>query len=113
MANASAVGGGSIQIDHVSKSYASKKAEVSALGPIDLLIGSGEFVSVVGPSGCGKSTLMLIVAGLLSPTGGSVLIDGAAVTEPLTNVGIVFQDDLLLEFRTAVDNVALQLEVRG
>ena len=111
--NASAVGGGSIRIDQVSKSYVSKKVAVPALGPIDLLIDSGEFVSVVGPSGCGKSTLMLIVAGLLPSTGGSVLIDGAAVTEPVTNVGIVFQDDLLLEFRTAVDNVALQLEVRG
>lgn len=84
-----------------------------ALGPIKIEIAEGEFVSVLGPSGCGKSTLMLIIAGLLKPTVGSVEINGKLLTNPMTDVGIVFQDHLLLEFRTAMDNVLLQQEIRG
>ncbi|WP_245520216.1 MULTISPECIES: ABC transporter ATP-binding protein [unclassified Mesorhizobium] len=84
-----------------------------ALGPIKIEIAEGEFVSVLGPSGCGKSTLMLIIAGLLKPTVGSVKINGKVLTRPMTDVGIVFQDHLLLEFRTAMDNVLLQQEIRG
>ncbi|TIR03461.1 MAG: ABC transporter ATP-binding protein [Mesorhizobium sp.] len=84
-----------------------------ALGPVKIEIEEGEFVSVLGPSGCGKSTLMLIIAGLLKPTVGSVEINGKVLTNPMTDVGIVFQDHLLLEFRTAMDNVLLQQEIRG
>jgi NitT/TauT family transport system ATP-binding protein len=84
-----------------------------ALKPISMDIKPGEFVSVVGPSGCGKSTLMLIVAGLLQPSAGVVKIGGRTVTKPITDVGIAFQDHLLLEFRTAMDNVLLQADIRG
>ncbi|MHA1570353.1 MAG: ABC transporter ATP-binding protein [Alphaproteobacteria bacterium] len=84
-----------------------------ALGPIDLDIKAGEFVSLIGPSGCGKSTMMLMVAGLEKPSEGSIEIDGASLTAPLSEVGIVFQDHLLLEFRTAIRNVMLQQEIRG
>ena len=72
----------------------------------------GEFVSVVGPSGCGKSTLLLMVAGLMKATSGQILIDGKSASGPLTDVGIAFQDHLLLDFRTAMDNVLLQADVR-
>lgn len=99
-----------IQIENLSKAY---RGDIPALDGVELSIRSGEFLSVLGPSGCGKSTLMLIIAGLLGSTSGQVLVDGVPVTKPLTDIGIVFQDDLLLEFRTAVDNVALQCEVRG
>jgi NitT/TauT family transport system ATP-binding protein len=83
-----------------------------ALGEINAEIEAGEFISVVGPSGCGKSTLMLMVAGLLRRSHGDILVDGKPVTKPITDVGIAFQDHLLLEFRTAMENVLLQADIR-
>ena len=82
------------------------------MGPIDLDVGPGEFVSILGPSGCGKSTTMLIIAGLMRQTEGRVRIGDVELTEPMTDVGIVFQDHLLLEFRTALRNVMLQQQIR-
>lgn len=108
-----AISGLQVEAHAVSKTYESKKGPVEALTPTDFTIEAGEFVSVVGPSGCGKSTLMLMVAGLLDPTGGSITVGGSRVERPLTDVGIVFQDHLLLEFRTALDNVLLQTHIRG
>jgi len=84
-----------------------------ALEAISVDIPAGEFISVVGPSGCGKSTLMLMVAGLLKRSSGEILVDGKAVMKPITDVGIAFQDHLLLDFRTAIANVTLQAEIRG
>ena len=75
-------------------------------------IEAGEFISVVGPSGCGKSTLMLMVAGLLGRSRGDIVVAGKSVTAPITDVGIAFQDHLLLEFRTAMENVMLQADIR-
>ena len=83
-----------------------------ALDRIDLTVLQGEFVAIVGPSGCGKSTLLRIVAGLLRHTSGSVLLDGKEVTGAQTNLGIVFQSPVLLEWRNVLDNVLLQLELR-
>lgn len=84
-----------------------------ALNAINVNIPAGQFISVVGASGCGKSTLMLMVAGLLPRTTGEVLIDGKPVTKPITDVGIAFQDHLLLDFRTAFQNVMLHADIRG
>ncbi|HEY9345282.1 MAG TPA: ATP-binding cassette domain-containing protein, partial [Inquilinus sp.] len=92
-----------LQIDHVHKTF----GPFEALRPVTVDIQPGEFVSVVGPSGCGKSTLMLMVAGLMKTSGGSIRIDGKPLSGPLTDVGIAFQDHLLLDFRTAFDNVLL------
>jgi len=83
-----------------------------ALKEISVDIPAGEFISVVGPSGCGKSTLMLMVAGLLTRSRGEIVVGGTPVTRPVTDVGIAFQDHLLLEFRTAFDNVMLQADIR-
>lgn len=105
--------GASIVVNGVTKTFGSKDGAVHALGPIDFALRPGEFVSVIGPSGSGKSTSMLIVAGLLSATSGSVEIDKARLARPITDVGIVFQDHLLLDFRTAIDNVLLQQQIRG
>jgi NitT/TauT family transport system ATP-binding protein len=100
---------GIIAASDVSKSF----GEFQALGPVNVHIEEGEFVSILGPSGCGKSTLMLIVAGLLQPSKGHVEVKGTVLKRPMTDVGIVFQDHLLLEFRTAFENVLLQQEIRG
>jgi NitT/TauT family transport system ATP-binding protein len=83
-----------------------------ALKRVNVEIPAGQFISVVGASGCGKSTLMLMVAGLLARTTGDVVVDGKTVTKPITDVGIAFQDHLLLEFRTAFQNVMLHADIR-
>ncbi len=83
-----------------------------ALKEVTVDIHAGEFVSVVGPSGCGKSTLMLMVAGLLERSRGDIAIAGQSVTGPITDVGIAFQDHLLLDFRTALSNVTLHADIR-
>ncbi len=113
MPEASEASGSSIEVRNLSKRFQTRAGHVDALAPIDFKINAGEFVSVVGPSGCGKSTLMLIVAGLLKPTSGDVFIKGEKLTKPLTDVGIVFQDHLLLDFRTAEKNILLQTQIRG
>jgi len=83
-----------------------------ALKEVTVDIHAGEFVSVVGPSGCGKSTLMLMVAGLLERSRGDISIAEQSVTGPITDVGIAFQDHLLLDFRTALSNVTLHADIR-
>ncbi len=103
----------SIELRALSKTFGSGPGAVHAFGPADLTIHEGEFVSLLGPSGCGKSTLMLIIAGLLEPSGGEVLVGGAEVRGPQTDIGIMFQDNTLVPWRTVWDNVALQLELRG
>src|SRR5690349_21672189 len=83
-----------------------------ALKEVTVDVEAGEFLSVVGPSGCGKSTLMLMIAGLLARSSGTITIGGKPVTRPITDVGIAFQDHLLLDFRTALENVMLHADIR-
>jgi NitT/TauT family transport system ATP-binding protein len=97
----------------VSKTLRRGATEVRALDRVDVTIGAGEFVCLVGPSGCGKSTLMRIVAGLVPATEGRVVIDGRTVDGPETRLGIVFQSPVLLDWRTVLGNVLLQVELRG
>jgi NitT/TauT family transport system ATP-binding protein len=92
--------GTAIDIDRVTKVFeADGERPFPALTELSIHIAPGEFVSVVGPSGCGKSTLMLMTAGLLGPTSGEIRVAGRRLISPPADVGIVFQDDLLLEFR--------------
>jgi len=103
-----------ITIENVSKIFGEDtKKPFRALKEVSASINGGEFVSVVGASGCGKSTLMLMVAGLLKQTTGQITVGGKPVTKPITDVGIAFQDHLLLEFRTAFKNVMLHADIRG
>jgi NitT/TauT family transport system ATP-binding protein len=102
-----------ILIEGVSQTFKTSEGRVSALSQVDLAVGAGEFVVLLGPSGCGKSTLLLIVAGLLSPTIGSVRIGETDVVSPYTQLGVVFQDPTLLDWRTALRNIMIQAEVRG
>ena len=102
-----------IDIRSVNKRYDSADGTgVQALSSVSLGIKEGEFVSLLGPSGCGKTTLMMIVAGLASPTQGEVQIAGRQVNGPYTDLGIVFQNAELLEWRTALQNILLQIEIR-
>jgi len=103
-----------IRISNVSKTFGEDEDHpFLALKEVSVDIEAGEFISVVGPSGCGKSTLMLMVAGLLKRSRGDIVVAGKSVTKPITDIGIAFQDHLLLEFRSAIANVTLQAEIRG
>ncbi len=102
-----------ISIRRVEKTFGEDTEKpFQALKEVSAEIKAGEFVSVVGPSGCGKSTLMLMVAGLLGRSHGEIFVDGKLVTKPVTDVGIAFQDHLLLDFRTALANVTLHADLR-
>lgn len=113
-AEPSTTAGALIEINGVTKVFGEGTARpFEALKSVSMDIKPGEFISVVGPSGCGKSTLMLMAAGLLERSAGSIRVGGELVTKPITDVGIAFQDHLLLDFRTAMDNVLLQADIRG
>ena len=103
----------SIEVAGVGMVFRRGSAETRALEEIDLAFGRGEFVAIVGPSGCGKSTLMRIMAGLLPATAGRVVFGGRPVTGPVKDLGIVFQNPVLLNWRTILGNVMLQIEMRG
>ena len=103
-----------IQAAGVHKTYrATRGRTVVALSDINLSVADGEFLSIVGPSGCGKSTFLNLVAGLLSSSAGMITVGGKAVTEPSTDVGIVFQNALLLDWRTVLENIMVPIEVMG
>ena len=102
-----------VDVAGVGKTYRRAGRETHALESIDLAIRSGEFLAIVGPSGCGKSTLLRIVAGLVGASRGDVRVEGTRVDRPQTNLGIVFQSPVLLDWRTALDNVLVQVELRS
>jgi NitT/TauT family transport system ATP-binding protein len=111
---AATTSGQSIAINGVQKIFGEGTSKAfQALEEVNMRIQPGEFVSVVGPSGCGKSTLMLMVAGLLGISTGEIAVGGQRVDRALTDVGIAFQDHLLLDFRTALENVTLHADIRG
>ncbi len=101
-----------IRLDNVSKVYQAKAGPVEACGEINLDIRESEFVAVVGPSGCGKTTILKMVAGLQPRSSGSITIGGRAVDAPQTDLGIVFQDAILLDWRNVLENVLLQVDIR-
>lgn len=102
-----------IVLDQLARNFSTAQGTVTAVAPLSLTIPSGQFMSVLGPSGCGKTTLLRLAAGLLEPSSGSVRVGSRPVSGPYTDLGIVFQRDLLLEWRTALDNILLQVEMRG
>lgn len=104
--------GNIVQIDHVSVNYRTRDGDVPAVRDVSLGVAPGTFVSILGPSGCGKSTLLSVIAGLLPVSSGEVNVLGRTVVRPVTELGIVFQRDVLLPWRTALDNVLLQAQVR-
>ncbi|MGM4906674.1 ABC transporter ATP-binding protein [Tardiphaga sp. 866_E4_N2_1] len=102
-----------INLSGVSKTYGTGDGQVQSLRPLDFHINDGEFFVVVGPSGCGKSTLLKLISGLLAPTSGEIHVDGKKVTEPHGDVGIVFQNALLLPWRNIINNVLMPIDMKN
>jgi len=102
-----------LAFDTVGHVYEGVDREVRALEGLDLGVETGEPVSVIGPSGCGKSTMLLLAAGMLSPTTGSVLVNGEPVDGPRRTTALILQEYGLLPWKTVGHNAALGLEVRG
>jgi NitT/TauT family transport system ATP-binding protein len=102
-----------IGLENVSLFYPSKTAEVHALDGISLAAADREFVALLGPSGCGKSTLLKLIAGLIPQSSGVIRINGKRISGPTPSIGIVFQSPLLMAWRTVLQNVLLQIEIRN
>lgn len=102
-----------VELCDIDFTFASPQGDVQVLKGFNLQVRAGEFLSLVGPSGCGKSTAFRLVAGLLRPTGGTVSVSGQPVTGPRGHVALMPQRDLLLPWRTVLDNALLFLEVQG
>ncbi|MNO52816.1 Taurine import ATP-binding protein TauB [compost metagenome] len=102
-----------IEIAGVSKWFRRDGQEVIAMQETNLSIEEGRFVSIIGPSGCGKSTLFNIIAGLIPPSTGRVLADGQDIIGKTGHVGYMLQKDMLLPWRTILDNIILGMEIRG
>jgi NitT/TauT family transport system ATP-binding protein len=101
-----------LEFRNLTKVYATADGPVRALDQVSLAQRQGEFLSILGPSGCGKSTLLMLAAGLLPASNGVVTVRGKRVDAPRTDIGIVFQSPVLLEWRTALGNIMLQAEAR-
>ena len=102
-----------IRLRDVGKVYDTEGGVVEACAEISLDIRQSEFVAIVGPSGCGKTTILKMVAGLVPRSAGTITVGGRLVDKPQTEVGIVFQESILLDWRTVLENVMLQADIRG
>jgi NitT/TauT family transport system ATP-binding protein len=100
-----------IEIRGVKHAYTTAHGPLPVLDGLDLIVPQGEFCAVVGPSGCGKSTLTRLVAGLMRPDEGEVILQGDPVKSPRKTVGMAFQNPVMLEWRTILQNVILPLEI--
>ncbi len=102
-----------IGVERVDLFYRSKNAEVHALDAVTLSAAAREFVALLGPSGCGKSTLLKLIAGLIPQSSGVIRVNGRPINGPTPSIGIVFQSPLLMAWRTVLENVLLQIEIRN
>ena len=96
-----------LELNNISLTYQTLKTETKAIEDVSLTIDSGEFISLVGPSGCGKTTILSMIAGILPPTSGKIIVDGEIVKTISTNVGYMFQRDNLFEWLTVQKNVSI------
>ena len=102
-----------LEINHINYAYHSMQGETPALQNIHFTVCKGDFIAVVGPSGCGKTTLLSLIAGLLLPEEGEILLNGKRLQEQSNNpIGYMLQKDHLLEWRTIYKNLTLGLEIQ-
>ena len=101
-----------LSLEGVSQVYDGARGKTQALGPLSLEVAPRESVAILGPSGCGKSTSLLIACGLLKPTQGAARVDGAVVTRPRLETGLILQDFGLMPWKTVEQNAGLGLQVR-
>ena len=101
-----------IRLQNVGKIYQTKSGAIEACADVTIDIRQSEFVAIVGPSGCGKTTILKMVAGLVPYSSGTITIGDKLVDRPQTDVGIVFQDAIMLDWRNVLSNVMLQIDIR-
>lgn len=101
-----------VEINDLSKIYHTNKGETLAIDNFSMKVSDGEIVAVVGPSGCGKSTLLSLLAGLIHPSSGEIIINEDTLGESGNGIGYMFQRDNLFEWRTIYENVIIGLEVQ-
>jgi NitT/TauT family transport system ATP-binding protein len=99
-----------VELREVSREYRTRTGSLLAVDKLSLQAREQEFLAILGPSGCGKSTLLKMVAGLLPPSTGTILVDGQPVVQPLERLGMVFQSPVLLRWRTVLNNVLFPAE---
>jgi NitT/TauT family transport system ATP-binding protein len=102
-----------IRFEHVTKFYGEGNKRVHVVDDVSFTARRGEFIAILGPSGCGKSTMMMLTSGLIPLSSGAIEIDGTRITKPYTDLGIVFQQDLLMDWRRVLGNILVQAEFRG
>ena len=102
-----------IHFQGISKSFRAGSNRSVVLDGVDLEIVEGDFVSILGESGCGKTTLLRIAAGLIPPSRGRVVVEGQPISQPTRDMGFVFQQSVLLEWRTVMENILLPIEIFG
>src|SRR5207237_6848225 len=96
-----------LELQHVCKGYGPANKRTEVLHDVNLAVGRGEFVAIVGYSGAGKTTLLSLMAGLIAPDAGRVLVSGTDVTGPSPDRGVVFQNYSLLPWMTVFENINL------
>ncbi|MFW5918790.1 MAG: ABC transporter ATP-binding protein [Halanaeroarchaeum sp.] len=101
-----------IDVKNVSKRYGTPPDAVSVFENLSFAVAESEFVVILGPSGCGKTTLLEMVAGIATPSSGSITVEGSPIDEPSPEVAMVFQNFVLLPWKTVLENVAMGLKVQ-
>lgn len=101
-----------VRVEHIFKNYHTAKAETEAVTNLSFSVYKEEFLSIIGPSGCGKTTVLSMIAGLLEPSGGKVLLENEEVKGYSELVAYMLQRDHLFEWRTIEENIVLGLQVR-